>query len=149
MPIHSRLSQGAPIHNIFIHMCRVLACHAKTLQSYIPPILYCRACSPSRSTGAQSLTTDILIAHHGRVVCPHSHPVQKTQQRKTVVSECLEVCGQPRVSAVSLLNLSVSPKSILLSSPFDCPAAYPRNMETVDGRPKLMCVECFGLEARG
>lgn len=35
----------------------------------------CRARSPSRSTGAQSPTTDIiLIAHHGRVVCPHSHP---------------------------------------------------------------------------
>lgn len=118
------------ITNAHTHAC------TNTAKLY-PSHLNCRARSPSRSTGAQSLTTDIiLIAHHGRVVCPHSHPdslCAETQQRKTVVWECLEVCGQQWVSAVSLLNLSSS-------HPFDCLAAYPRNMETVERRPKLMCV---------
>lgn len=50
--------------------------HARTNSTELHPSHHnCRARSPSRSTGAPSLTTDIiLIAHRGQVVCPHSHP---------------------------------------------------------------------------
>ncbi|CAJ1085201.1 hypothetical protein F2P81_011597 [Xyrichtys novacula] len=44
--------------------------------------------------GAQSLTTDItLIAHHGRVVCPHSHPDSLCAENPTTENSGLRVSG--------------------------------------------------------
>lgn len=87
--------------------------HTNTAKFY-PSHLKCRNRSPSRSTGAQSLTTDIiLIAHRGRVVCPHSHPDSLCAENPTTENCGLRVSGGLR-TAVSVR--CVSPKSILLSS---------------------------------
>ncbi len=123
--------------------------HARTNTAKLHPShLNCRARSPSRSTGAQSLTTDIiLIAHHGRVVCPHSHPDSLCAENPTTENSGLRVSGGLR-TAVSVL--CVSPKSILISS-LRLPGYIPRehgNSRAQTQTGMCMCV-CFGLEARG
>lgn len=118
--LHTRV-KCADISQTHTHM------HAQTPQNLYPSHLNCRARSQSRSTGAQSLTTDIiLIAHRGRVVCPHSHPDSLCAENPTTENSGLRVSGGLRtavsVRCVSLLNLSSSHL-------FDCPAAYPQEHE--------------------
>lgn len=67
--------------------------HTDTAKPYSSH-LNCRAHSPSCSTGAQSLTTDIiLIAHHSQVVCPHSHPDSLCAQNPITENSGLTVSG--------------------------------------------------------
>lgn len=84
-----------------LYMCEVCwhitntETHARTnTAKFYPSHLNCRARTPSRSTGAQSLTTDIiLIAHRGRVVCPHSHPDSLCAENPTTENSGLRVSG--------------------------------------------------------
>lgn len=74
--------------------------------------LNCSARTLSRSIGAQSLTTDIiLIAHRGRAVCPHSHPDSLCAEKRTTENSGLRVSEGLR-TVVSVHR--VSPKSVLL-----------------------------------
>lgn len=97
------------LHITSVHM------HAHTnTAKYYPSHLKCRTRSPSRSTGSQSLTTDIiLIAHRGRVVCPHSHPDSLCAENPTTENCGFRVSGGLRTAASACC---ASPKSILLSS---------------------------------
>lgn len=126
-------------------MCWHLKCmHAQAPDSFIPPTLrlildltpqWYRAWP---QTSYWLLTMVEWSVHNATLI----HYVQKTQQRKTVVWECLEVCGQQRLSAASFRNLSSSHPLWLLT-------AYPKNTETVKRRPRLKCVECLGLSWAG
>lgn len=114
--------QEVTIQNVFIYVWSVLAyhndtrTHARTNAAKLYPFhLNWRAHSPSRSTGAQSLTTDIiLIAHRGWVVCPHSHPDSQCAENPTTENGGLRVSGGLR-TAESVHR--VSSESIPLSSP--------------------------------
>lgn len=92
--------------------------HTQTPQSFIPPTLSAGIAlhlAPQGHRAWPQTSYWLLTVVEWSVHIPTLiHYVQKTQQRKTVVWECLEVCGQQWVSAVSLLNLSSS-------HPFDCP----------------------------
>lgn len=88
--------------------------------------LNCRAHSPSCSTGAQSLTTDIiLIAHHSQVVCPHSHPDSLCAEILTTENSGLTVSGGLRTAAsvrvrelcLSKIYLPLIPLTALLHTP--------------------------------
>lgn len=67
--------------------------HARTSTRQFYPS-HLKAHSPSYSTVVQSLTTDIiLIAHHGRVVCPHRHPDSLCAENPTTENSGLRVSG--------------------------------------------------------
>lgn len=145
-----RLSEWIPATNIFIHMWSVLSCpkqtrmHAQTLQSYIPPIitagLALHLAPQGHRVWPQTSYWLLTVVKWSVHIPTLTHYVQKTQQRKIVVRECLEVCKRPRVSTVSLLN----PSHLL-----DGTASYPGKTGTANCSLFLACEECFGLVARG
>lgn len=133
-----------PIH-FYICVCVYKYIYIHAAQLY-PSHLNCRASSPAHSIGALSLTTDIiLIAHHGRVVCPHSHPDSLCAQNPTTENSGLRVSESLR-TAVSVR--CVSPKSVL----FSClPLAHRTPQKHGNKRTQAQSdvLELSGTEARG
>lgn len=113
--------QEAAIQNIFIHVWSVLTSHKPThtcthkhRKIYIPPTLTAGLALNLAPQGHRAWPqTIILIAHRGRVVCPHSHPDSLCAENPTTENSGLRVSGGLRTAASVRC---VSPKSILLSS---------------------------------